>query len=167
MCSLLFLLLGAMVHPFHATSGEMQWNAETGCVEVALRIDVLDERWLKEQAKRRSGQANAPAKWELSCLKQHLLFDPKPKTPSKEKPGAFESRPLRWVGQKEEGAYVWWFFEVVCEDGIPPRKLRTSLLFKRDRAFQHRFVVLSEAEDESKKAFDLSEQKPEATFSLL
>ena len=164
------LLTTTLVHPFHSTSTEMQWNETTKCVELSMRIDLLDERWLKKQAARRSKAAKTDVSdeavpWELQCLRRHLWFDPVASKKGSAVRSGFVGKPIRWVGQQQEGAYVWWFFEVFCEDGTPPSRLRTNLLFERDRSFQHRYVVLSEDIDESKRAFDLVERQPESAIT--
>ncbi|MEM6471980.1 MAG: hypothetical protein AAF802_20640 [Planctomycetota bacterium] len=170
MSILLFLTAAVLTHPFHATSAEMQWNEQTRCVEVAWRLDMLDERWLKKQAERRSGADELNDDWPIGVLRRRIWFDPKPRkavgnsVSSSAASGAYESKPLRWVGQKEEGAYVWWFFEVVCEEAVPPQGVLTTMLFDRDHSYQHRFVILNDELEEAKRAFDLTKREPRSAI---
>ena len=77
-------------------------------------------------------------------------------------------RPLEWVGRKEDGGHVWWFFEVICEDGKPPTSIQTRLLFDRHRDYQHSLVVLGIEVPEGAKrpSILLSLQAPKAPLKL-
>ena len=61
------LTFAALLHPVHETVSELEWNAKTGRLEVALRLDALDEQWLREQT---DGRASDVAGWVLPYLRQ-------------------------------------------------------------------------------------------------
>jgi hypothetical protein len=143
-----------LMHPVHATVCEMQWNPQTHRLEVALRLDLLDEQWIE---KRHAGkQTPADETWRARYLKDHLWFDPDRQQTA---PGGWSGRPLHWVGRKEEGAFAWWFFEVGGEDHDPPREVRTRVLFDRHQDYLHRVVVLSSRPGGKPKAFLLTDKK--------
>ena len=47
--NLFFILFSALLHPVHETVAEVEWNADTNRIEVALRLDALDEQWLAKK----------------------------------------------------------------------------------------------------------------------
>ncbi|PAY20859.1 hypothetical protein CKO51_03720 [Rhodopirellula sp. SM50] len=168
---LLALWSTLLMHPVHETVCEIEWNAQTRRVEVALRIDVLDEQWMA-----RSIQTDADEDWQAEYLRSKLFFDPQVDQGERTESGPAESeavqlsgRPIRWVGRKPDGGHVWWFFEVVCKDGRPPTSIQTRLLFDRHRDYQHRIVVLGKpvADDGKRISILLTEQKPSAVLMLL
>ncbi|MDV6031842.1 MAG: hypothetical protein F9B45_17475 [Phycisphaera sp. RhM] len=173
---LLALWSTLLMHPVHETVCEIEWNPQTQRVEVALRIDVLDEQWMA-----RSIQADADEDWQGEYLRSKLFFDPQVGQSERAESGAAQpepaeseavklsGRPIRWVGRKLDGGHVWWFFEVVCKDGRPPTSIQTRLLFDRHRDYQHRIVVLGKpvADDGKRVSILLTEQKPSAALMLV
>ncbi|WP_372894742.1 DUF6702 family protein [Stieleria sp.] len=160
-----------LMHPVHETVCEIEWNAESRRVEVALRIDVLDEQWMA-----RSIQADADEDWQGEYLRSKLFFDPQvgqgeraESEAAKPEAVKLSGRPIRWVGRKLDGGHAWWFFEVVCQDGKPPTSFQTRLLFDRQRDYQHRIVVLGKpvADDGKRVSILLTEQKPSAALTLV
>ena len=123
-----------LLHPVHETVSEVEWNPKTKCLEVALRLHQLDEQWISRQPSHTDR-----AGWQADYLQHHLYFDPQ-KDPKAD--GGFRGKPIRWVGRKEQDGYAWWFFEVVCKNGKPPRSVRTRLLFDYERGYQHRIILL-------------------------
>lgn len=122
-----------LLHPVHETVSEVEWNPATDCLEVALRLDQLDEQWIARQC-----DTEQPA-WQAEYLRKQVFFDPPEKADGK---GVPQGKPIRWVGRKEQGGYVWWFYEVICKDGKPPQHVRTQLLFQHERGYQHRIILL-------------------------
>jgi len=148
-----------LLHPVHETVSEIEWNPKTHCLEVALRLDVLDEQWISKQ---QTGDRNKG--WQAKYLQSRLLFDA---IEDSEKKGGLIAEPLRWIGRKEEGGYVWWFFEVVCENGKPPSEVSTRLLFDREPGYEHRIVLLGCAKSDGQDcALILNEAKPQAALPL-
>lgn len=61
----MFLILTAfLLHPVHETIAEVEWNAETKRLEVALRLDVVDAEWIRrritQEAKRKIDAVGQP-----------------------------------------------------------------------------------------------------------
>ncbi|QDV41538.1 hypothetical protein Enr13x_13810 [Stieleria neptunia] len=176
-----------LMHPVHETVCELEWNAETRRVEVALRIDVLDEQWMARTIQADTADDDtADDDWRANYLRSKLFFDPqigrgeraetgprKPGPPEsgpvKPKPDKLRGRPIRWVGRKPDGGHVWWFFEVVCEDGRPPTSIQTRLLFDRHVDYQHRIVVLGKpvADNGKRLSILLTERQPSAALALV
>ena len=167
-----------LMHPVHETVCEIEWNAESRRVEVALRIDVLDEQWMARSIQADGGDDDD---WQGEYLRSKLFFDPQvgqderakseaaEPGPAASEPVKLSGRPIRWVGRKLDGGHVWWFFEVVCNDGRPPTSIQTRLLFDRQRDYQHRIVVLGKpvADDGKRVSILLTEQKPSAALMLV
>ncbi|MEL6107395.1 MAG: DUF6702 family protein [Planctomycetota bacterium] len=156
------LLTAFLLHPVHETLSELEWNPESGRVEVALRLSLVDEEWIKRQ------HGPVPAgeerrKWYRQQLAASMVFDPvdiKTDAPS--------GRPIHWLGRKEEGAHAWWFFEV-GGDKTPPKSLRMSLLFDRDSNYRHRVVMLGKKKDGSAnhRSVELSAPRPQVELDLV
>ena len=155
------LCTSLLMHPVHETVSEVQWNAKTKRVEVGLRLDVLDEQWIAKQI-----SDGAKEDWHGAFLTSQILFDP---TADQRADSKVTGRRIKWIGRKEEGGHVWWFFEAVCEDGIPPTSVQMRLLFDRDPSYQHRIIVLgkTEAGDGARRSVVLSQQKPKSTLQLV
>ncbi len=154
-----------LLHPVHQTVSEMEWNPQTRCVEVALRLDVLDEQWIDRQAEDRTRQG-----WQADYLRSRWSFGSGDVSAAKTR---WAGKPIRWVGRKQVGGYVWWFFEVVCDDGEPPTSVRTRLLFDREPGYDHRIVLLNcvqsgenDSGDDDRCAVVLNEAKPHAELSF-
>jgi hypothetical protein len=154
-----------LMHPVHQTVSEMEWNRQTGCVEVALRLDVLDEQWIRRQAKDRNR-----AGWQAGYLQSRWSFAAGEDSVAEDR---WAGKPIRWVGRKQDGGYVWWFFEVVCEDGAPPTSVRTRLLFDREPGYDHRIILLNcvkssddEATRDDRCSVVLNEAQPQAELSF-
>lgn len=155
------LLATLLMHPVHETVCEVEWNAKTRCVEVALRLDALDEQWIEREL-----EIDTRSDWHARFLQSQLFFDP---VADKDTPSKLSGRPIKWIGRKEDGAHVWWFFEVVCADGKPPTLLQTRLFFDRHHDYQHRVVVLGRETTENHKrpSFLLTAQEPQAKLVLV
>ena len=152
------------MHPVHETVCELEWNPNTRRVEVAMRVDVLDEQWIAHQVDAKI-DVDLHSNWQGNFLRSQLFFDPAASAKGGVQP---TGRPIRWIGRKKEGAHVWWFFEVVCDDGTPPTTIQTRLLFDRQSNYQHRIVVLGTGVSENAKrpSFVLTDHKPSASLRL-
>lgn len=47
---MLFLLTFLVVHPVHETISEIEWNDDTKRLEVAMRVDAIDDQWIRKQS---------------------------------------------------------------------------------------------------------------------
>ena len=143
-----------LVHPIHETVSEVEWNAKTKRVEVALRISVLDEQWLE-----RSLQSKADRKtWALGYLKAKYRFFPAPPVKrTRVTPNRSANERVHWVGRKEDGSHVWWFFEYEPHDQEMPKSIEQRMFFERDQGYINRVVVLGQT---PRRALELTTKKP-------
>ncbi len=141
----------ALLHPVHETVTEIEWNAQTGRLEVALRLDVLDEQWLRKR-----GEHNVEdSKWRLDYLRRKFRVT---KSPSKGQPDGCE---YHWVGRHEEGSHVWWYFEIALRDKQPPTWVDQRVLFEREENYTHRILILDQV---PRRSLTLTIQRPKANL---
>lgn len=143
-CLLWSMTLGAG-HPYHVCVGEMDWNADRGCWEVALRLHPSDlQTAISQLAGRRlelDGSQEAE-KFVLQYLSQHFGWIgldadqrpwPLPRERAEREPqldlgndSVAAERPagegplaeLHWLGSELEKGWMWLYFELA-----PPPKL--------------------------------------------
>lgn len=162
------LCTSLLMHPVHETVCEVQWNAKTKRVEVALRLDSLDEQWIEKHSADDSADADSDgdtnADWRSRFLSSQILFDP---TVNKRLKSRVTGRPIKWMGRKEDGGHVWWFFEVICDDGKPPTAIQIRLLFDQDSSYQHRIIMLGQSDKGTQShSVVLTERKPKSPLRL-
>jgi hypothetical protein len=138
------VLVATLLHPMHETVAEVQWNPETHRLEVALRLSVLDQQWIQRNHTESKAAGDADAKgndaseikvWAVRYLTRTFQVDP-----GKSKP--VNPPTYRWVGRKEEGAHVWWFFEIQPASKQPPKVLSQRMLFEREQGYVNRVLIL-------------------------
>lgn len=117
------------MHPSQETFAEMQFNAETGRVEVSLRLASLDEQaWIRSVA-------NQPDP-EVAVLVQTLRWGSERELTEwksdKVATASLRSR-YHWIGRQDEGAHVWWYFEYEPHDGKPPTNVRCRFFDQPNR----------------------------------
>lgn len=151
--SLAGLLLHCLfMHPVHETISEVQWNAKTSRVEVALRLDVLDEQWIVKQMGKEGAKSDAG---RLKYLSRRFRVSPFPK------PGQDDQAAYHWIGRQSEGSHAWWFFEIVPPASQCPDWIEIKLLFDHHGNYQHRVVFVDE---KPKRSADINRKKPRAEF---
>lgn len=103
-------------HPFYASIAEMEWNRETGCLEVAVRLDPEDlEAALRMSCGRRIVLEKEPKLDELLATYTQKSFFVRPRLSEngrKQNPVK-----LKWVGHELTPTYVWIYFELPLPDG--------------------------------------------------
>ncbi|MFK8115319.1 MAG: DUF6702 family protein [Rubripirellula sp.] len=127
-------LLVALLHPVHETVAEVEWDADKNHLEVALRLDALDEQWLKRQSKG-SGDVQS---WALPYVRNAIRIAERPKKDE------LDACRYRWVGRQAEGAHVWWYFEIKPNDKKRPRWLEQSMFLERNENFKNRVLILGQ-----------------------
>lgn len=156
---MLNLVFALLLHPVHETVSEVQWNSESGCVEVALRLDRLDEQWIDKQIK--SFKQTKPAEKRLAFLARHMRVAEMPKQ------GAADPCEYRWIGSDQDGAHVWWYFEIEPRDRMIPKFLTNTLLYERSETYVHRTLFLNQTDEEaSRRTENLSRQGSKVPFML-
>ena len=98
-------------HPFHVSLAEVEFNAESGKLEVALRVYPLDlEKALTLHAARRISIDDEP---EVDALIAAYLKDRFRVTGADGKPASIE-----WVGRELSVKDAWLYFEMPLSGGI-------------------------------------------------
>lgn len=147
------LLFAALIHPVHETVAEVEWNPKTERLEVALRLDALDEQWLRKRA---DGDAEDVAAWALPYLRDRFRISERPKKNEQDRTA------YRWIGRQAEGSHVWWFFEIGPEDKQRPSWIDVRLLLERERNYTNRILILDQA---PRRSLTLTIEKPKANLN--
>src|SRR6056297_3111921 len=134
MLACVFLLV--MLHPVHETAAEVQWNSESKRLEVALRLDMQDEQWIRRQMTK-SGDSEKTSSWALKYLSQRFRIA---RLPQQNHP---DSTRYHWIGRSEEGAHRWWYFEIQPLDGQVPQWIDQRVLLDRESNYTHRVLILN------------------------
>lgn len=157
-----------MMHPSQETFTELQWNATTNRIEIAMRLSVLDEQAIV-------GEHAKAAEPLLEGIVNRLRFGSHDELDSTEtdveKRKAIRAR-YHWIGRQDEGAHVWCYLEytpptTASGEPIKPTHVRCDVFAKdRSTGVQHahehaaplyRFNVLS---PKGPKAFTANPPKP-------
>jgi len=147
------LITALLLHPVHETISEVEWNAETKRLEVALRLDLLDEQWLRKTVGR---QEQDDPKWAIRYLRQKFRIAERPKH---EQP---DSTTYRWLGRDEEGSHVWWYFEIEPAESKRPTWIEQQILFEREENYTNRILILDQVPHRS---LNLTIQRPKANLN--
>lgn len=147
-------LLTLLMHPVHETVAELEWNAESKRLEVALRLSLLDEQWIRQQHPKMENVGQAA----IEYLQKRFQVDP-----ITSKRTAEEKAPrYHWVGREEQGSHVWWYFEIEPSGGQAPKVISSRMLLERDDRYRHRVIVLGR---NHQRATTLTPSKPTAKLS--
>ncbi|MEM9645331.1 MAG: hypothetical protein AAF989_10080 [Planctomycetota bacterium] len=168
------LLFAVLLHPIHATHAEMEWNQESQRVEVALRLDPIDEQKIDRLGRHLEAQASVSKppsnqrtshpmtsekgrQKETPTIRRHLALlaaefqfsSPSLAQLDRQKTTKWKGHPVpvanyRWIGREEKDGFVWWYFEIQPADGRKPTRLRQTLLFQTDRRYRHTVLILGE-----------------------
>ena len=152
----MILLFVLMMHPVHETVTELEWNVDSRRVEVAIRLDPLDEQWLAKTSGGTVGQSD----WAIKYLAKHFQVDEQKQFVSERMENSKVDKPrhsYRWIGRKSEGAHVWWYFEIEPRNRKRPIWIRQDMLFERDDRYANRVVVLGTS---PRRAITLTATKP-------
>lgn len=147
-------LTALLMHPVHETVTEMEWNPQTRRLEVAMRLDAIDEQWLRKRATRTPTPAD-PGNWELAYLRRHFRIS---EPPQKGKPDATK---YRWIGRDEDKGHVWWFFELEPADRDPPQWIEHRVLFEKESNQANRILLLGTV---PARTLILTMQRPRASL---
>lgn len=166
------LLTAAMLHPVHETVSEVEWNEKSSRLEVALRLDALDEQWLRKRA----GALGNDSEWAIEYLRRSFRITPRMTPDDAQDKAAKTEDPIagvagtakpvataiyHWIGREEKGPYVWWYFEIEPVDHQRPRWIDVRLLWERNENYVNRILVLGH---KARRAVALTIQRPKAPF---
>lgn len=150
---MLTLLFAAMLlHPVHETVSEVEWNAETKRLEVALRLDALDEQWLRKQVR---GDRDNVSKWATNYLREKFRVADRPKDRQR------DGSRYHWIGRDEEGSHVWWYFEIEPTDQRRPAWIDQRILYEREENYIHQILILDQV---PRRSLTLTIERPKANF---
>lgn len=121
----------AASHPFHATSLELEWNAETGCFEAALRLPgpPLDEELARFAERPVALDTNDPVKRRQNEKVLEDWIRSRLKLTAKDLPDC----QIRWVGSETELRSVWAYFEVRLQPEPPAQTVSRKAHKKTSR----------------------------------
>ncbi len=107
----------ATAHPFHQQMTELQWNARTGCWEVAMSLDIAaleDALSLRMQRRVRLEPIEPLQEEIIAYLKETFAVSAPPRlsgrSGSERPPGGAV---IRWAGHELQLHSVWLYFEYV------------------------------------------------------
>lgn len=116
-------------------------------MEIALRLDVLDEQWLR----RKLGGKPDSYEWVVGYLRDHYRIAERAK----------ENRPdtttYHWVGREVDGAHVWWYFEIEPKDKSRPSWIEVRVLLEREKNYTHQILQL---DTKPRRSMTLSAERP-------
>ena len=157
------LLVLLMMHPVHETVSEVQWNRETQRFEIALRLHILDQQWIENQADKTQKIENVALGYLTKTFRIRPIRDGKAET---NKDSKSSKAKIHWVGRSEEGSHVWWYFEVepVLANGAlaneePKFEIEQRMFFERHEGFHNRVIFIGQL---SKTAITLTIERPTA-----
>jgi hypothetical protein len=147
-----FLLVSLVMHPVHETVAEVEWNSDQGRLEVALRIDAIDEQWLK---RRHASQHRGDGAWQTAYLRQRFRISELPAE------GEPDEAKYRWIGRDEDRGHVWWFFEIEPPGRKPPSWIEQRVLLEKEDNQVNRVLLLGRV---PKQTLILTMQQPRASL---
>ncbi|WP_442510724.1 DUF6702 family protein [Novipirellula sp. SH528] len=157
------LLVLLMMHPVHETVSEVQWNRETKRFEIALRLHILDQQWIENQADKTQGIEDVAVRYLNKTFRIRPIRDTKAETNKDSKPSKAK---IHWVGRSDEGSHVWWYFEVepvlpksAAASKEPKFEIEQRMFFERHEGFRNRVILSGEL---SKTAITLTIERPTA-----
>ena len=139
-------------HPFHATYTEVDWNAKSKVLEVALRVQPEDlDRVLSLRAKRKIDieKTKDVDKLIQKYLAEVFLVEPKLKQPVA----------IRWVGKEVSSKEAWLYFEIPRPRGIEGLKL-LNRIFLEILPDQVNTVRVRQGKQRVTLRFDRNSRKP-------
>ena len=156
LCGVVSFFLGFMdpsaaeaMHPVHETVSEIEWNDETKRLEVALRLDQLDEQWLKN----RLASQRPTEVWAIEYLREKFRI--RDRVDARQP----DTASYHWVGRETKGAHVWWFFEIAPADQREVEWIEQQMLFEREPNYVHRVLILGSP---TKRSLNLHARRPKA-----
>ncbi len=109
------LSTAGMAHPFHTSTAEMEFNAQTGRFEIALKIHASDYEFMLHKGSELSGvEAENQTSKSLKLTKKELLE--RHAVAYLERnfvvTVAGEACQLEWAGTEDESGSIWLYFEL-------------------------------------------------------
>jgi hypothetical protein len=144
-------LLVGWAHPFHTSVAEMDWNPQSRCWEVSLRMDANDlETALQNRGKLGISLESQAAIAEIQAYLAENFGLQTPASRSDQASSsigsaeplgdetstngqeavqeAVQEATIQWVGHETQGGWVWLYFELAGAAPDQPLAIRNSLL---------------------------------------
>lgn len=147
----------AVAHPFHVSIAEGEWNAETKCLEVSLRVSPEDlETALTKQAseKVRLEETENVDEQITAYLQEHFHFR------KREKEAPLK---LKWTGKEITTKAAWLYFEIEAPDGVENLELSNDLFVAEEKT-QINTVILRQGEQKTTLRFDKKHTEDTVSF---
>ena len=133
------------VHPFHVSVAEIEFNKESGCLEVALRV------WPEDLEKALGQISKKPVDLDKTPKIDELIFDYLKKNIRISQDGKKNCK-MVWVGKEVEVKQAWLYFEV--KTGREPD------------GFQFSNTIFFELQDDQINIFNLKMKDRRASLSF-
>lgn len=135
------LLASLVVHPFHVSYAEAQWNSDGTRLQVALRVSPLDlDNALSNVSGRRVLLEKESKEKKRELVEAYLrdvifLADQKAAGRSRDQAVLEKRRDrFRWVGLEDELRYVWVYFELEIPADADSVWLSNRVFFETEQA---------------------------------
>ncbi|MEX1026682.1 MAG: DUF6702 family protein [Candidatus Paceibacterota bacterium] len=156
-----FLLLPLLVmHPFHVTLTEAEWNRQTNRLECSLRVDPRDLDMALSAHEKKPIRSEELSADELERITTEYLR----KRIRLLRTGQDEPATLHWVGSEADSKYRWFYFELQPPAGEQTLMMENRLFFEV-QAGQRNTVVFRRKQKKSRAAvFTESAARQEVKF---
>ena len=149
------LLLNAIVHPFHVTYAEAQWNPDGSRLQVALRMSPMDlDNALSKASGRRVLLEKETSEAKRALVENYLrdaiyLASSKEATSKelgqeKELQQQQRRKRFHWVGLEDEVRYTWVYFELEVPAGEAISGEESGVAAERKYWLHHRVFFETE-----------------------
>lgn len=131
----LAVIFSCLVHPYHRSLAEVQWNAKSARYEVALRVDPRDLDAALSDLHRRTVVLDQMDEAAVGAmLKDYVGKHLKLQRPSGDRDQPAQIAPTHWVGfeSDDRGKYVWLYFEWAPPEGEAPLWIENRLFVKTE-----------------------------------
>ena len=147
---LISMVASASAHPFHVSFAEVDWNPDSGVLEVAIKMDPNDlERAVREHCKKRIDIDSSDAELRIAdYVRQNFTIRPaiskvvdkaigkKQRSETRASDDlrrAHENPELRWVGREIDTSSAWLYFEIVTKKSPDGMEIKNTLLANTER----------------------------------
>jgi hypothetical protein len=154
-----FLLPWLLLHPFHVTLTEAEWNPQSQRLECALRVDPRDLDLALSRQAEQPDFSERLTKAELrraaeSYLQKHIRLQR----------GDEASGRLHWVGTEADRKYRWFYFELEPPAGEGPLRMVHRVFFQVQSGQRNTVVFRSEGKKSPALVFSRSSASHDVSF---
>lgn len=157
--TVLLLALGwaipACAHPFHISTAEVEYDAQTDRLQVSLKLQAIDlEQALARLAGKRIVIEQAEAAEQIAELLGRSFYV---SAEAKESPRS----QIHWVGQELKGAWLWLYFELELPPQRAELRLFNTILFDSNDS---QINTVSVRHGNQRTTLKLTPKQPSAKF---